>query len=62
MTFCLPIAVVIEMHSTWPDGGALLRPELLESALARPLIEPFGYVPYPTLVEKAAVLLEGGPR
>lgn len=59
MTYCLPIEVVLEIHAEFADGGALLQRELLESALARPLMEPFGYVPYPTVAEKAAVLLEG---
>ena len=55
---------VVEYHrSIFADEGQpqvpMIAPEKLESALLRPSAEAFGTEAYPSLAEKAAVLLQG---
>lgn len=59
MNYCLAVETVLEIHAELADGGPLINRDALESALARPLQEPFNIIAYPTLIEKAAALLDG---
>ena len=59
MTFCLSPEEVIEINRRIGCGGHLVSRSGLESALARPLQSMFGQDAYPTLVEKASVLIHG---
>jgi death-on-curing protein len=62
VNYCLAVAAVLEIHAELPDGGPLINRNALESALARPMQEPFNIIAYPTLMEKAAALLDGLAR
>lgn len=59
MNYCLAVETVLKIHTRLPDGGPLINHSTLESALARPMQEPFNIIAYPTLMERAAALLAG---
>lgn len=59
MTFCLPVEEVIATNRAIErERHILLDRGKLESALARPIMSFDGRALYPTVVERAAVLLE----
>jgi death-on-curing protein len=60
LTYCLPFEAVVEINRKFTGVGAVLDRGAIESALARPLQGGFGIEEfYPTVMEKAAVLLHG---
>lgn len=60
MIYCLEVEAVIALNSKHTDNGGVLRDRAaLESALARPMQSSYGQDFYPTVIDKAAVLLRG---
>lgn len=62
MTFCLSVDRVLAIHAEACHNGGIRDHAALEAALARPMQSAFGHDAFPTVVEKAAVLLHGLTR
>ena len=61
MTFCLSVDRVLAIHNEVCGSGIRDR-AALEAVLARPMQSAFGEEAFPTVAEKAAVLLHGMTR
>lgn len=59
MIYCLDIEVVVDINRSVGATGQVIDSYKLESALARPLHSIGGEDAFPTLVEKASVLIHG---
>jgi death on curing protein len=60
LTFCLPVEAAVLINRSLPNTvHGVTNPDRLESALARPMHTFAGKLLFPTLIERAAVLLHG---